>query len=210
MDSRMEEHAARIERYKREIRGLLSDRRYNHSLAVAKQAVRLAERYGADRERAELAGILHDCCKEMKSDSLLHILRGSGIILDNDFLVSRGIWHAFAAAEWVQREYGIRDEAVISAIRWHTTGRAGMTLLDKVVYLADLTSEDRDYPDVNLARAIVLRDLDEAMRYALAFFIKEAAGNLEVIYPRTLAAYNDILHTLDTRAHAEPAEGERL
>ena len=168
---------------------------------MAKQAVLLAERYGADPKRAELAGILHDCCKEMRKDALLHILRGSGIILDNDFMASPGVWHAFAAAEWVQTEWGVEDEAVISAIRWHTTGRAGMTTLDKVVYIADLTSEDRDYPDYPTACEIALRDLDEAMRYALSFFIRQAAEDLEIIYPATLAAYNDILHVFDTRAH---------
>lgn len=128
------------------IRPLMSEERYRHSLGVEKEAERLARRWGEDPEKAAIAGILHDCCKEMPLPEALQIMRRSAIMTEIDFREQPQLIHGFAAAEILGR-YGVRDKDIENAVRYHTTGRAGMSRLEKIVYLADLTEEGRHYPD---------------------------------------------------------------
>ncbi len=165
--------------------------RRQHSLCVAEQAVRLARRYGADPERAEIAGLLHDVAKEFPFAEKQRLVQEFGVYLDDVTRRLPTLWHAVLGAAYAKRRLGVQEPDILSAIRYHTTGRAGMTLLEKVVYIADYTSADRTYPDADNMRRIVEADLDAALREALRYtLLKQIEGRLPV-HPDSLAAYNE-------------------
>ena len=168
----------------------MSEERYRHSLGVEKEAERLARRWGEDPEKAAIAGILHDCCKEMPLEEALQIMKRSAIMTEIDFREQPQLIHGYAAAEILGR-YGVHDEDIENAVRYHTTGRAGMSRLEKIVYLADLTEEGRDYPDVEEMRRWTERSLDGAMLYALCYTIGKLCRRKSTICRECWQAYNE-------------------
>ncbi len=182
----------RYGQYRRILASRLTPQRYIHSLAVAKEARRLAERYGVDPEKAYTAGLLHDIMKNTKCDTQLQILKDFGILLDTVEQRSEKLWHAITGAAFLERVLGVTDGEILSAVRYHTTGRAAMTPLERVLFLADFTSEDRTYPDVDVMRRLVDTDECEAMRYALQYTIKELVSEGRPVHPDTIHAYNDV------------------
>lgn len=183
---------------RRYIRPLMTDYRYRHSLGVEKQAVKMARRFGADQRKAALAGILHDVCKDMPKGALLQNILESGIINGIDFKASPQLIHSYAGALYLQSHMDIHDPEVIEAVRYHTTARAGMSLLETVVYLADLTSEDREYPDVGEMRRLCDTDLRKAMIHALTHTVKELTRKQKPICPDTLGACKEYGVTIPT------------
>ncbi len=183
---------------RRYIRPLMTDYRYRHSLGVEKQAVKMARRFGADQRKAALAGILHDVCKDMPKGALLQNILESGIINGIDFKASPQLIHSYAGALYLQSHMDIHDTEVIEAVRYHTTARAGMSLLETVVYLADLTSEDREYPDVGEMRRLCDTDLRKAMIHALTHTVKELTRKQKPICPDTLGACKEYGVTIPT------------
>ncbi len=175
------------------IRPMLGDKRYHHSLCVAKEAVRLARRCGADEEKAELAGLLHDITKEIPAEKQLQMMDAFAIILTETERRSRKIWHAILGAAYLERECGVTDPEILGAVRWHTTGKAGMTLLERIVFTADFVSEDRDYKGVEKLRRLAEEDLAAAMREGTAFTIAELASHQALIHPDTVSLYNSLL-----------------
>ncbi len=153
---------------------LLTEKRYLHSEAVALRAAELAERYGAGselEEKAYFAGLVHDICKDMTSERQLEIIKKGTLKITDNELSAKSLYHSKAGAEYIISEFGVTDEDIINAVRYHTEARAKMSELEKIVYLADLTSSDRDYNDVEVMREISQRDKNEAMRYALEFIV---------------------------------------
>ena len=171
------------------IRPLMGEKRFVHSVEVARRAVDLARRFGGDRQKAETAGIFHDICKEFPRQAQLQWAAKSGIILDDLTKRMPRLWHGPAAAGYIAQELSVRDRDILNAVYYHTSGRADMSLLEKIVYLADLTSADRDYPDVERVRKIVDRSLDEGMEEALRFTVAQLARDGEIITPDTYHAY---------------------
>lgn len=165
--------------------------RFKHSKNVAKEAVRLAKKYGADPEKAELAGILHDATKETEAEEQMELIARAGIELSELERESPKLWHAISGSAFVQVVLGIEDREVIDAIRYHTTGRAGMTLLDKVIFIADFISADRDYEGVDKMRKIAEKNLDDAVLEGMAFTIADLADRKLTIAPDTFAGYNE-------------------
>lgn len=170
------------------IRPLMTDYRYRHSLGVEKQAAHMAEKHGADVHKASLAGILHDVCKDMPKGALLQNILESGIINGIDFEASPQLIHGYAGALYLQSHMDIHDPEIIDAVRYHTTARAGMSLLETVVYLADLTSEDREYGDVEEMRRLCEEDLRGAMVHALTHTVRELTKKGKPICPDTRRA----------------------
>ena len=166
--------------------------RFKHSKNVAKEAVRLAKKYGADVKKAELAGILHDATKETEEKEQMELIQKSGIELSELERSSPKLWHAISGSAFVQTELQIDDKEIIDAIRYHTTGRAGMTLLDKVIFIADFTSADRDYDGVDKMRKVADKNLDEAVLEGMAFTIADLAERKLTIAPDTFAGYNEM------------------
>lgn len=175
------------------LRTKLDDYRFQHSLAVADRAVILAEKYGAHKEKAYLAGLLHDITKNLSDEEQLHFFDSSAIMLSTVEKESPKVWHAISGGEFIKNELKIKDSDIINAVRYHTTGRANMSLLEKVIYIADFTSLDRKYPDVDILRQIADKDLDEALIYALRYTIVSLGNKTKHIHPDTLSAYNQLL-----------------
>ncbi len=171
----------------------LSEYRRVHSLNVSSEAVRFAEKYGGDVEKARLAGLLHDVTKETDNEKQLQIIENGGIILTELEKRSPKLWHAISGACFVRDVIGIDDPDIFNAIRYHTTARAGMSRLEKIIFLADFTSAERDYPDIDVIREHAEHSLEEGMLYGIKFTISRLVGRGNLVSPDALAAYNDIL-----------------
>lgn len=182
-----------IEDHKALLQSKLDEKRYYHSLAVADEAKRLAEKYGADADKMYLAGLLHDITKNETFEEQLQMFSEYGIILTDIEKRSTAIWHAYTGALFVENKLGVTDECIVSAIKYHSTGKADMTLEQKIIYIADLTSKDRTYPDVEVTRQLVEESLDKAILYVLKFTLKNLSHKNLVIHPDTLEAYNYLI-----------------
>ncbi len=175
------------------LRTRLSEKRYEHSLCVAREAARLSEKYGADAEKAYTAGLLHDIMKDTDGKTQLQILSDFAILLSEVERATPKLWHAISGAAFVEHILGVRDRELITAIRYHTTGRAEMTLLEKVLFVADFTSADRDYPDVEEVRRRAGESLEKAMRYGIVYTVGDLMERGSPVHPDTLAAYNALV-----------------
>ena len=175
------------------VRSRLSDKRYEHTLNVKKMAVKLARRYGADEERAALAALLHDAAKEIPKDEMRALMRAYPQYAEGGEERPVPVWHGVCAAILARTQWGVTDEAVISAIACHTAGKPGMSKLDKIVYLADMTSAERDWPGVERLRKLERKDLDAAMLAALKQTNDFVLSEGKPLDPMSKAAYEDIL-----------------
>ncbi|MGN0459224.1 MAG: bis(5'-nucleosyl)-tetraphosphatase (symmetrical) YqeK [Eubacterium sp.] len=187
------------EKYKDLVRSRLSDYRFIHSMNVAEKARELARLYGVDEGKAYLAGILHDIMKEEKPEIQEKYIKAYGINLTELEKNNKQIYHQMSGAGYVKTELGIEDSDILNAIRFHTTGRADMTDFEMVIYIADLTSAERSYPDVDAMRREADRSLLDAMLYALRFVITDLASKEREIHPDTLFCYNWVVSELNKR-----------
>ena len=179
-----------------EVRQRLSEKRFYHSQCVAEEAVRLAVLYGADPEKARLAGLLHDILKDTPAEEQLKILQGFGIMMNDTELANQKLWHAISGAAFLEFGLGIRDRELLSAVRCHTSGRKNMTLLEKVLFVADYISADRDYPGVEELRAVARESLEEAIIEGVAFTVQELMSRREPVASAYIDAYNDAVAVL--------------
>ncbi len=168
-----------------------SDERFYHTECVARAAQALAVRYGGDIERAGVAALLHDILKEREKADLLQMLRGSDIIDYTEVEPCPALYHSFAGGIYVHDALGL-DMEIADAVRYHTAGRVGMTLLDKIVFLADYISDDRDFRGVDEVRAMAQQSLDEAVLTALRNGLIHLFKKYRYVYPPAVRAYNDL------------------
>ena len=175
------------------VRSRLSDKRYEHTLNVRKMAVKLAKRHDADEDRAALAALLHDAAKEISKDEMRAIMKAHPEYAEGGEERPTPVWHGVCASILARTEWGVTDEAVLSAIACHTAGKPGMTQLDKILYLADMTSAERDWPGVEKLRKLELKDLDAAMLAALKQTNDFVLSQGKPLDPMSKAAYEDIL-----------------
>ncbi len=185
--------------YEAEVKKHLSEKRFYHSQCVAACAAQLAEQYGADPEKARLAGILHDIMKDTEPEEQLKIIEKYGIMLTEAERRNRKLWHAVSGAAYIEHVLGVRDREVVDAIACHTGGKSGMTLFDKVLFVADYISADRDYPGVEALRALSGSSLEEVMIEGIAFTIPERMEQRLTLEPRSIEAYNEALWELERR-----------
>lgn len=179
-----------LEDYKKIIRPFLSDKRYYHSTCVSQAAKELAGKYGADVKKAETAGILHDIMKDLPPDQQLAKMKDYGINLTDVERSAQKLWHAMLGAAYLKNDLHIDDPEILDAVRYHTTGRKNMTLMDKVLFIADFISADRDYPGVEKLREAAKISLEEAMIEGLSYTITDLANERKAIHPDTIEAYN--------------------
>ncbi|MEG1027730.1 MAG: bis(5'-nucleosyl)-tetraphosphatase (symmetrical) YqeK [Oscillospiraceae bacterium] len=169
----------------------LSEKRYNHTLAVQKLGEELAVKYNISKEKATLACLLHDITKEKNVEYQLQILRSSDIIIDNLWLKNTALLHSVTASV-VAKEY-TSDKEILDAIRYHTTGKADMTMLEKIVYVADACSYDRNYQDAETIRNTAFENIDKALFLIASFTIISNVKKGKLIDMQTINCYNDIL-----------------
>ena len=179
----------------------LSAKRYQHTLNVRRMAVKLAKRWGADPEKAALAALLHDTAKELPREEMLQILNDNAIMAENAQNRPSPVWHGICAAILAQTQWGVEDEEVLSAIRCHTTGKPGMSLLDEIVFLADMTSAERDYPEVDYLRKLEKEDIHQAIREALEMNLHWLEESGKPVDEETRAALEDLRQRERNVAH---------
>lgn len=165
----------------------LNNRRIPHVLGTEQEAVHLAGRWGGDVEKARRAALLHDCTKKLNLEEQLLMCGQLGITLDDMERRTLKLLHAKTGAAFAECVFGT-DEEVTSAIRWHTTGRANMTLLEKIIYLADYIEPTRDFPGVEELRRVCYQDLDAGLLMGLEMTIQEMEERGAPIHSKTLEA----------------------
>lgn len=187
------------EQYEQEVQRHLTEKRFYHSQCVAQEAARLAQQYGADVEKARLAGILHDIMKDTPPEQQLKILQDSGILLTKTQRQNRKLWHALAGAAYLQQTLQVKDGDIVEAVRCHTSGKKDMSLLEKVLFVADYISADREYPGVERMRQAAYRSLEEAIVEGVLFTVQELMGQRLPVAAESVEAYNDALLILEDR-----------
>ena len=186
-----------LEKYDEYLKEHLSQKRYTHSKNVSDASVMLAKKFGyPDVEKARFAGLVHDICKEEPEDVQYTLMMQSAMDVCAEERSAFKVWHGIAGAELLRTKFGVMDMDVLSAVRYHTIARAGMSDLEKIVYLADMISVERDYPDVETMRKKALESLDEGMGYALKYSLMKLVRRDALIPHHTVEAYNEILNKL--------------
>lgn len=185
---------ADFDKYEVRLRETLSNKRFRHSMNVAEECFRLAEKFGADKRRCYLAGMLHDIMKEETAETQKQYTADSGLSPDPVEISTKGLWHGVAGAYYVREVLKINDGEIVSAIRYHTVGCARMTLMEKIVYLGDMISEDRTYKGVEKMREYCYKDLDLAMSVALIYQINSVCSKCGGLPISTIEAYNYYLN----------------
>lgn len=177
------------------VRMEMPERRWRHTEGVMTAAIELAKQYGEDPERAELAAILHDVAKFWPTDRQGSIIRDKGLCSDV-LAYDKELWHAVVGAWVAEHEYGVTDRGVLDAIRYHTSGRRSMTRLEKIVWLADYIEPGRDFPGVDVIRAISYKCLDKAMLAGMDATIRFLMDKGKRIYPLTIEARNGLIEEI--------------
>ncbi|MGO3610557.1 MAG: bis(5'-nucleosyl)-tetraphosphatase (symmetrical) YqeK [Enterococcus sp.] len=169
----------------------MSERRFQHVLGVEETAIALAERFGASLEKASIAALTHDYAKE-RSDEEFELAIDQGDYEEKAELLKYGnaIWHGLVGADFVRQELKISDDEILTAIRFHTTGAAEMSLLDKIIYVADYIEPGRNFPGVEDARVIAFSDLDQAVAFETKHTLAHLIESETPVYPKTIETYN--------------------
>ncbi|MDL2324657.1 bis(5'-nucleosyl)-tetraphosphatase (symmetrical) YqeK [Ruminococcaceae bacterium OttesenSCG-928-A16] len=155
----------------------LTPKRYTHEQNVVDAAIQLAQQYGASPKQAALAGWLHDIVKEQSQPELLRLLQQDDIIAKSTQKRPVPVWHGPCAAVFAKHQLNVQDADVLSAIGCHTTGKPGMQLLDKILFVADMISAERNFSGVEELRTLAFENLDAAviaiMQQSIAYVQKQ-------------------------------------
>lgn len=185
------------------IKNQLSKKRFEHTLNVKDEAVKLAEKYGCSTEKAAVAALLHDICRECSIDKINKFVKEYK--LDSFYLNNIALSHSKMAAEIIKNDYNIQDMEIINAVSFHSTGRENMSLLEKIVFIADATEKGRNYPGVEKLRALAYTDIDEACLQALNSTIAHVIEKNEYLDVNSVKARN---YFLNNRNHSHIAQEE--
>ncbi|MET3727719.1 putative HD superfamily hydrolase involved in NAD metabolism [Fictibacillus halophilus] len=180
----------------------LTEHRFIHTLGVEETSLALAKKYGVDQKKAETAAIFHDYAKFRPKEEMREIVRSKGLSQDLLFYGNE-VLHAPVGAYLVEREVGITDEDILSAIYYHTTGNGAMTTLEKVIFLADYIEPNRQFPGVESVREMAENDLDQACLMAVKNTITFLMKQNQKIYPLTFEAYNGLLQEIKFKKEKE-------
>lgn len=177
-----------------DVKSVLSEYRFTHSLGVAKKAIELAKIYGVQEEIAKKVGIAHDIAKEMTDEEMIEYAKANNIRIDEIETVKPSLLHGKIGADIAAKKFGFTQD-MINAIKWHTTGRENMSMLEKIIYVADKTEENRKGTRFNLekSRELSTQNIDETLIFLMNEFITYNVKNEWLIHPETINARNDLL-----------------
>jgi len=180
-----------IDNIKLLLQSRLNEKRYYHSLCVADTAKELALIYGENSEKAYFAGLIHDIMRNETEENMRQYMNDNKILLDDATNKSLVLWHAFLGADYISRTLGVTDADIINSVRYHTTARKNMSMLEKIIFLADCSSADRNYWNVDEIRVIIRADINKAMYEVLDFTVNDLKNKGLSVHPDTLAAYEE-------------------
>ena len=179
-----------VQKIRKELSKNLDFKRYEHTLGVAYTASCMAMRYDCDINKAYLAGLLHDCAKCMSHEERISYCKKHKIDVNEFEKQNPALLHAKVGADMCKRKYDVNDEEIASAVRYHTTGRPDMTLLEKIIFIADYLEPHRnDAPDLPVVRKQVFEDIDLALRTILADTLDYLKQSNKVVDPMTAKTY---------------------
>lgn len=178
------------EEIKEYLKERLSEKRYEHSLNVKKTAIKLAEIYKAEVEKASLAGLIHDCAKYMSDNEILNLADKNGVFVDEVSRLNPKLLHGNVGSVVAKKIMGIFDQEVLSAIACHTTGKKGMNILEKIIYIADYIEPGRDFPGVDELRKKAFIDLDGAILDAFNNTIQVVINRGQLLHLNTIEGRN--------------------
>lgn len=176
---------------------LIDEKRLNHSIGVSRCAVLLAKHYGADAEKAELAGLVHDCAKCLPDEESVRLCGKYGYEPDSITKANKVLLHAPLGALLAEDCFQIQDREILDAIACHTTGKQGMTLLEKVICLADYIEDSRQFSGIEDIRAFAYIDINKALLTALELSIRNVMDKGKLLHPMTVEARNYLLMEIE-------------
>lgn len=171
-----------------EVKKILSDNRFKHSESVVKRAVEYAKIYGVDIEIVKLAAMAHDIAKELTDEEVKKYIVKYNIKLDDIEKINKSLVHAKIGAYICKNKYGFTDD-IINAVRYHTTGRENMSMLEKIIYLADATEENRKYCPTQYIN-IIKDNIDNGMIEVSKWVMNNLLQNNKIIHLDTIRCYN--------------------
>lgn len=170
----------------------LSQKRYEHVLRVEKVGTQLAEHYGESVEKASIACLLHDLKKQEDDQTSRQTIIAENLPLDLlDF--GNSVWHGPVAAVYAQKQLDVSDEDILNAVKNHTVGSEHMSMLEKIVFVADYIEPARNFPAAEKARNLAEKSLDAVVGYASRQTLQYLLENKLKIYPQTILTYNKYL-----------------
>ncbi len=172
----------------------LTEKRFAHTMGVAETAKSLAAMWGADSSLAFLAGLVHDCAKELPYDVTVEKLTDNGYIFDGTEKEFSMLLHAPCGAVTARELFDIEDIDVLNAVRYHTVGRPGMTLLEKIIYVADFIEPTRSFKEAEVLRKLAFEDLDRAVLCEADMVIKWNIDLGRSVHPDTVITRNYYLN----------------
>lgn len=187
-----------IEDMKCRLKETLNADRYLHSIGVMEEAVKLALHYNVDVKKAEIAGLLHDCAKYVRENEAAAMIKSSGIIPDHIQKRLPSLLHSMLGPYVAKKYYGVTDQDILDAIYWHTTGRAGMTPLEKIIFIADYTESSRTFEGVDEIRKTAYQSLDRCVLICTDLTIKHVLSRNQLLHPFMVEARNDALLLIGT------------
>ncbi len=171
-----------------EVKNKLSEKRFKHSEGVVKRAIEFAKVYGADLDTVKLVAIAHDIAKELTNDEIEEYIKKYNIELDEIEKINKSLIHAKIGAVICKNEFGFTDD-MVNAVSYHTTGRANMSLLEKIIYLADATEENRKY-NYNEYVDIIKKDINQGMVEVCKWVINKLIEDNKVVHLDSIKCYN--------------------
>ena len=192
----MEENKNLIKSVEEKLISSIGKERYLHSIRVMNEAIKLANIFGCDKDKAAIAGLLHDCGKLKNKDELLKNIHDFGIIQSVSCSTNIALLHGAIGAEIAKREFRIEDIDILNAIKYHTTGRENMTQLEKIIYIADYIEPYRNFPGIDDIRKLAYENLDLTLLKAMDNTIKHIIDKGDYIHPDTIYARNYLVNKI--------------
>ena len=179
----------------KDVEKALSPKRFEHSKGVVARAIEYAKTYGVDEEIVKLTAIAHDIAKEVSKEEAEKLLDRYAIELDEIEIKSNNLVHAKLGAVICKEKYGFTSD-MVNAVRYHTTGRANMSLLEKIIYLADATEAGRNYPSIEHYVSLVHENIDNATKEVAKWVIEDLLSKNKMIHFDTISCYNNNIKAL--------------
>lgn len=178
-----------IQQITEKLKTMLTDHRYTHSLGVVETAMRMANLFGTDEEKTQIAALLHDCAKQIPHTEQLAMCKEFGIPLDEVKEKELGLLHAELGAYLAEHEFGITDTEILDAIRYHTLGKPDMSTMEKILYLSDIIEPNRkDFNGLSELRALCFEDLDRALLFGFGLTIAHTERRGHILHSQTIEA----------------------
>lgn len=176
----------------KDVKNILSEKRFKHSIGVVKRAIEFAKIYNIDEETVKKVAIAHDCAKELSAEEALNYAKQNNIEIDEVEQLEPGLLHAKIGADIARKKYNFSKE-MINAILYHTIGDINMDTLAKIIYIADKTEEGRVHIDKETAVNLAIQNLDEGVLFVSKYMIEHSLKKNSLIHPNTIQLINKII-----------------